>query len=497
MTQLINKALVVDDSRLARIALSKLLQKRGVEVEVVGTGGEALDFLRGQVLPDVVFMDYMMPDMDGFEATRSIRDEHADAVPVVMYTSQDTADDREKARQLGIAGFLSKPSGEHNLDDVLSQLNSLLAERDSEAGPEEVDVPAAGAPETSGAAEDAPAATADEVIETDTPPAPGATVASEPDTQAIETPAPSETASESEAGEDVVSPEPEPEPEPESETWSTEAAFGAPASEREPSPAAPASADEADGWPQRPAAAPAAAVATSAEPAPQPATTSEPAPGLVQDVVDKALDRFARERLEPLREQIESSSGSEALMDEARQAARSAAEAAAESVADRTARQIAENVAQETAQRVSEEVGPEAAKRIMVDVRKDVKSYVSELLGSDGFKKQVTEIVRETAWPAVQQQVTEQVAAAVAEKVQETARETAAAEVKKHSEEASEVAGRLVDERVAALRANLTTSTRETVNESMTGIKRLIMGVGAGLGVAILASFAFTLITAG
>jgi len=122
MTQKVRTALVVDDSRLARIALSKLLQKREVEVEMVGTGGEALDYLSNS-RPDVVFMDYMMPDMDGFEATRQIRNIPGETdIPVVMYTSQDSDEDREKARSLGIAGFLSKPSGEDSLDEILELL---------------------------------------------------------------------------------------------------------------------------------------------------------------------------------------------------------------------------------------------------------------------------------------------------------------------------------------------------------------------------------------
>ena len=122
MSGKVRKALVVDDSRLARIALSKLLNKRDVAVDSVETGSAAIDYLRSSPRPDVVFMDYMMPDMDGFEATRRIRALDGEFVPVVMYTSQDREEDREKARQLGIAGFLSKPSGEDSLDEVLAKL---------------------------------------------------------------------------------------------------------------------------------------------------------------------------------------------------------------------------------------------------------------------------------------------------------------------------------------------------------------------------------------
>ena len=120
----LNRALVVDDSRLARVALSKLLTRRGLEVDVAGSGGEALDHLRHAV-PDVVFLDYMMPDMDGFEAAQAIQAlPGCPPVPLVMYTSQDSDNDRIRAREIGICGFLSKPTSEDGLDHVLHQVQS-------------------------------------------------------------------------------------------------------------------------------------------------------------------------------------------------------------------------------------------------------------------------------------------------------------------------------------------------------------------------------------
>ncbi|GEM_PF-2076360 len=447
MTQLINRALVVDDSRLARIALSKLLQKRGVEVEAVGTGGEAISYLGEQGLPDVVFMDYMMPDMDGFEATKQIRDAHADAVPIVMYTSQDTADDREKARQLGIAGFLSKPSGEHNLDDVLSQLHSILAERPA---PE-----AAAADEEVTAADDEPATT-------------GHTMVTElTEAAAPEPPAPEPAASAADEVSEVADPAPA----------ITEAA----------APSEPA---------EEPVVAEAPAPAAQTPPADGDDGTRPVAREVAQEVVKDAMARLAREQIEPLQRQI-GESNPEVLLEQAREAARAAAQEAAEAVADRTARQIAETVAQETASRVSEEVGPEAAKRIMSEVRKDVKGYVSELLGSEAFNKQITEVVRDTAWPAVQQQVTEQVAATSVQKAEAAARQAASDELKNRSDEAADVAGRLVDERVAALRATLNSSTKETVDESLAGLKRVVYGVAGIVGAGLVASFVFTWLLAG
>ncbi len=118
----INKALVVDDSRLARVALSKLLMRRGMDVDTAECGNDALRYL-SEASPDVVFLDYMMPDMDGFQAAEAINRLRGDrAVPLVMYTSQDTAEDRQRASTLGICGFLSKPTSDDRLDAVLDQV---------------------------------------------------------------------------------------------------------------------------------------------------------------------------------------------------------------------------------------------------------------------------------------------------------------------------------------------------------------------------------------
>ncbi|WP_440997636.1 response regulator [Arhodomonas sp. SL1] len=126
--QSIGTALVVDDSRLARVALTRLLRRHEIDVDEAATGGEALAYIRDRV-PDVVFMDYMMPDMDGFEATRQLHEyPGAGDVPVVMYTSQDSDDDRSRAKSLGVVDFLIKPSGEDGLERVLESVQAYRAE---------------------------------------------------------------------------------------------------------------------------------------------------------------------------------------------------------------------------------------------------------------------------------------------------------------------------------------------------------------------------------
>ncbi|THB67374.1 MAG: response regulator [Gammaproteobacteria bacterium] len=119
----ISSALVVDDSRLARIALSKLLKTRNIIVDMAGSGAEAIEVAE-KTEPDVIFMDYMMPDMDGYETTRKICTTPTIAeIPVVMCTSQDTEEDRKKARDSGAKGFLTKPTTQEVLNKVIDALN--------------------------------------------------------------------------------------------------------------------------------------------------------------------------------------------------------------------------------------------------------------------------------------------------------------------------------------------------------------------------------------
>lgn len=69
----IKNALLVDDSKVARFALSKLLEGRDMEVNMAGSAEEALDFLSSHQRPDVIFMDHLMPGMNGVEATKAIK----------------------------------------------------------------------------------------------------------------------------------------------------------------------------------------------------------------------------------------------------------------------------------------------------------------------------------------------------------------------------------------------------------------------------------------
>lgn len=123
----ITNALVVDDSRLARLTLTRLLEKRSIRVEKASSAREAFETLKGQ-RPDLILMDVTMPDIDGLEATRMITNNPETAsIPVVMCTAEDSDEARNKAQACGATAFLTKPAGGDNLDRVLAEIAQQLA----------------------------------------------------------------------------------------------------------------------------------------------------------------------------------------------------------------------------------------------------------------------------------------------------------------------------------------------------------------------------------
>ncbi len=127
-----------------------MLEKHGITVETVESARAALDFL-GTQRPDVIFMDHMMPGMDGFEAVRAIKNNPQTAtIPVMMYTSKGGDLYLGQARALGAVGVLPKTVAPAELFDSLQRIGLVEDRRD---GPRGLDEDAA-----SERAEDLPAA---------------------------------------------------------------------------------------------------------------------------------------------------------------------------------------------------------------------------------------------------------------------------------------------------------------------------------------------------
>ncbi len=115
-------ALIVDDSKTARYALRLLLDRENFTSDMVESGEQALEYLQTQT-PDIIFMDHMMPGMDGFQAVKAIKSNSATtAIPIVMYTSTQGGVYFGQARALGAADVISKPASAEDLRAVLQRL---------------------------------------------------------------------------------------------------------------------------------------------------------------------------------------------------------------------------------------------------------------------------------------------------------------------------------------------------------------------------------------
>ncbi len=120
-------ALIVDDSRTARQVLGEMLAANQLRVETAASAEEALEYL-SRSRPDVIFMDHMMPGMDGLQAVRAIKNNPATAtIPIMMYTSQAGELYVGQARALGAVGVLPKQIKPVEVSEVLQSLHLIEA----------------------------------------------------------------------------------------------------------------------------------------------------------------------------------------------------------------------------------------------------------------------------------------------------------------------------------------------------------------------------------
>ncbi|MDH3615316.1 MAG: response regulator [Gammaproteobacteria bacterium] len=118
-------ALIVDDSRTARVVLQNMLETHDLQVDTAGSAESALGYL-SENRPDIIFMDHEMPGMDGFEAVSAIKKNPATAtIPIMMYTAQEGELYVGQARALGAVGVLPKEVEPVELSKVLESLRVI------------------------------------------------------------------------------------------------------------------------------------------------------------------------------------------------------------------------------------------------------------------------------------------------------------------------------------------------------------------------------------
>jgi CheY-like chemotaxis protein len=126
------RALVVDDSRSARVVLSRMLERYGILVDSADSAEAALEYLKNG-RPDVIFMDHLMPGMDGLTAVREIKaNPELTTIPIMMYTSQEGEIYSGQARASGAVGVLPKSIRPIDVTKALYQLQLLPDRRDDQ-----------------------------------------------------------------------------------------------------------------------------------------------------------------------------------------------------------------------------------------------------------------------------------------------------------------------------------------------------------------------------
>ncbi|MBL4775858.1 MAG: response regulator [Mariprofundus sp.] len=113
--------LVTDDSLFLRRILCKILADAGHQMTGAANGVECLQHIE-QDTPDIVFLDLVMPEMDGFGVLQALKEQHA-TVPVIVLTADIQETVRVECLALGAVAFINKPLKE---DQVLEILNAAL-----------------------------------------------------------------------------------------------------------------------------------------------------------------------------------------------------------------------------------------------------------------------------------------------------------------------------------------------------------------------------------
>ena len=121
MTDRPGRILVVDDEENITFLLDSALRHFGFEVQVAANGRDALKLVP-TFAPDVVLLDVMLPDLDGFEIMRRLRND-GERVPVLFLTARDAVDDKVRGLTLGGDDYVTKP---FSLEEVVARIEVIL-----------------------------------------------------------------------------------------------------------------------------------------------------------------------------------------------------------------------------------------------------------------------------------------------------------------------------------------------------------------------------------
>jgi DNA-binding response OmpR family regulator len=122
--------MVVDDDPDTLLVLARHIKREGYAVREACSGAECLRLAKAQP-PDVILMDLMMPEMDGFAVCRALRADSVTAeIPVIMLTACDDVEAKAEGMQVGVSDFIAKPVVRRELAErIQMQLEMIAAGR--------------------------------------------------------------------------------------------------------------------------------------------------------------------------------------------------------------------------------------------------------------------------------------------------------------------------------------------------------------------------------
>jgi len=116
------RILIVDDSPSQLLGIQRIVEKLGHQILTATDGAAGVETAKTE-LPDLVLMDVVMPNLNGFQATRTLaRDEATRHIPVILVTTKDQDTDRMWGMRQGAKAYITKPFSEDELSEVLERV---------------------------------------------------------------------------------------------------------------------------------------------------------------------------------------------------------------------------------------------------------------------------------------------------------------------------------------------------------------------------------------
>ena len=122
-SNVMKKVLLIDDTDF-HLSIAKNMLKNNYEVATARSGREGLEYLLKGLVPDIILLDIVMPEMDGWETYHKIKGiSLLQDVPIVFLTSSTEAEDIKYAHQIGAADYIMKP---YEKNDLLKKVDNII-----------------------------------------------------------------------------------------------------------------------------------------------------------------------------------------------------------------------------------------------------------------------------------------------------------------------------------------------------------------------------------